>query len=479
MRYRYYGSCAPGLEACIAEVLGERLPDLKIPLLLSGALVFETSASYDRLNLFCFNNVFRVISIVTDTGGQKKNEPAREASKSQSPQRDLEKFVRAAIAEGTGEEIIRGLAPALPGMTEAGRHVREAGRNVQEAGRGARDAGRSVPKAGRPKAGRDVREAGRSVPKAKPGGAGFRVIFSQENVPAAVDNGLRREAETYIASLSGMRINRSKPEAEFWFLRRREGFFFMKRLSRHPAWDKTLHPGELPPPLAWMLCKLADPKNNEKILDPFCGYGSIPEARLRHFPPGEFFASDTDPKALAFSKNKFGKFNGKTPAASRPKHLCHFNRIDVRELGRIIPPASIDSIVTDPPWGFYQKTFSRNGESGMAGTEPGVTDTEPGMADTEPGGPEPSRAGEFYAHCFKVFAGLLKPGGRAVILCGRGGKPDGAPSVADELLQAAEQNGFTVVRSVPILVSGRKAVIFSMRAGSAGISGAPAFTLKA
>jgi SAM-dependent methyltransferase len=252
------------------------------------------------------------------------------------------------------------------------------------------------------------------------------VIFSCENVPAAEDEGLRHEAESYIASLSGLRVNRSKPGTEFWFLQRREGAFFMQRLSHHGAWDKTLHPGELPPPLAWMLCWLAKPRYGEKSADPFCGYGSIAVARLRHFPPGEFFASDTDAKALAYGK---GKFKGEAASALSPK--CHFNRIDARELARIIPPGSLDSIITDPPWGFYRKNS-----------------------------PAPTAAGELYARCFKVFAGLLKPGGRMVILCGRGEKPGGGPSAADELLQAADQNSFTLTRSIPILVSGKKAVIF-------------------
>jgi tRNA G10 N-methylase Trm11 len=155
-----------------------------------------------------------------------------------------------------------------------------------------------------------------------------------------------------------------------------------------------------------MLCKLSGPRHGEKTADPFCGYGSIPEARLRHFPPGEFFASDIDPKALAYSKSKF-----------KGNHLCHFECIDARELQRIIPPASLDSIVTDPPWGLYKE--AGNGE----------------------------------AWYLKVFADLLKPGGRVVLLCGRG-------NMEEPLEKAAVENSFTINRRVPVLVSGRKAVIF-------------------
>jgi tRNA G10 N-methylase Trm11 len=188
----------------------------------------------------------------------------------------------------------------------------------------------------------------------------------------------------------------------------------MKRLSRHASFEKSLHRGELPPPIAWTLCRLSKPGAGERVADPFCGYGSIPEARLRYFPPGEFFASDIDKRALARSRDKF---RGK-----RPQH-CHFNRIDAGELNRIIPPASLDAIITDPPWGFHEKF--------------------------------PCPAEEFYTRFLAVFAGLLKEGGSGVFLCGRG----------EEFRTAGEKTGFALVRDIPILLSGKKARIFVVRNG--------------
>ncbi|MDR0669840.1 MAG: methyltransferase [Treponema sp.] len=347
----YYGACAPGLEGYVAEVLKERFPDLSITLSLSGALVFETSCSYDRFNLFCFNNVFRLIgrAVPYGNGGD--------------PRKALERFVLSFPRRQAGEGLVSA-----------------------------------------------------STAGPFPAGAGFRVVFSLENTPAAVSEDLRARAEDLIASGSGLRVNRSKPGVEFWFLLRREGAFFMRRLSRHRAWDKLLHPGELPPPLAWVLCRLSDPRSGERIADPFCGYGSIPAARLRHFPPAEFFASDIDGRSLAVTK---AKFRGKTA------HCCHVNRLDVAELPRLIPPASLDGVITDPPWGCYRP----------AGASPGA-------------GP-----GELYERSLGIFAGLLKPGGRVVMLCGRG----------DEAGTAAERNGFTLVRHIPILLSGKKAAIYALR----------------
>jgi predicted RNA methylase len=346
-KHSFYGACAPGLEGCIAEFLAERFPDLSIPRALSGALVFETSCPYDQLNLFCFNNIFRVLGSAPIQGG------GREA---------LERFVLDTLRRRAGEELFT----AFP----AGSRERD-----------------------------------------------FRVIFSLENTPAAVGGELRARAEAYIASRSGLRVNRGGSGAEFWFLLRREGAFFMRRLTRHRPWDKLLHPGELPPPLAWVLCRLSAPRPGERIADPFCGYGAIPLARLRHFPPAEFFASDIDGRALAAARAKFG---------GAPQHCCHFNRLDAAELPRLIPPASLDSVITDPPWGCYRAARDR---------------------PERPAEERAAPAGERYDQILRVFAGLLKPGGRVVMLCGRGGEPD------------AERNGFTPIRQIPILLSGKKATI--------------------
>jgi tRNA G10 N-methylase Trm11 len=187
-----------------------------------------------------------------------------------------------------------------------------------------------------------------------------------------------------------------------------------------------------------MLNKLSVPRPGEKTADPFCGYGSIPAARLRHFPPGEFFASDIDPAALKYSKNKL-----------KGKAHCVFNQSDVRDLPRLIPPAGLDSIVTDPPWGFYEEKL-RLAKSRGPGQRPEQSPGREPVPRKSPGtGPLPSR-GEFYTQCLKVFSVLLKPGGRAVILNGRG----------DELNKAAEENHFTLTRQIPILLSGKKAAIF-------------------
>ncbi|MCL1955361.1 MAG: methyltransferase, partial [Brevinematales bacterium] len=240
----------------------------------------------------------------------------------------------------------------------------------------------------------------------------FRIVTSAENIPVSIDENLRTEAEKYISSLSGLKINRSLPDTEFWFLFRREKraqeqnfSCFMKRLTLRPSWEKTLHKGELPPPLAWTLCRLARPVHSDTVLDPFCGYGSIPETALKHFHIQKFLACDNDREAASYISSKFKK---------KKSEDFTFYLNDFSGLPSIIGEKSVDVIVTDPPWGHYRE----------------INDTD------------------FYKKMFIVFGKLLKEGGRVVVLC------------ANNSLDGAASSYFTLQDSIPVLLSGRKAVIY-------------------
>jgi tRNA G10 N-methylase Trm11 len=239
----------------------------------------------------------------------------------------------------------------------------------------------------------------------------FRIVISQENQPAAIDEKLRFATESYIAKLSGLKADRSRPDTEFWFLYRNEGFsLFMKRLTLRPSWEKSLHPGELPPPLAWMLCHLGNLKHSDTVFDPFCGYGSIPKAAIKHFHITKCIACDSDKKAVAYAASCF---------KNRPDQFA-LNVADFRSLAATLAQKSVDVIVTDPPWGDYQKNQV---------TQLSIT--------------------SLYEEMFNVFDALLKENGRMVILGAR----------TDDLINAAKKC-FTLQKHIPILLSGKKAAIF-------------------
>ena len=349
----YYAAFIPGLQNFIAEVIKERLSDVVIRKLLDGAVIFETETSYDKLNFFCFNNIFACISIMENAEGPGS----------------LEKHIKAAIG-GDGSAHLRAQIRETAGAHDI---IANNSKNFHT----------------------------------------FRIVVSRENKPSAIDEKLRAEAEKHITRLSGLKADRSLPDTEFWFLFRSEEksggenfSVFMKRLTLRPSWEKSLHKGELPPPLAWTLCRLARLSHTDTVLDPFCGYGSIPDAALKHFHITNFNACDNNSEAALYTAARFKK---------RKNSGFVLHQTDFSLLPSLIAEKSIDAIVTDPPWGQFRET----------------------------GG------SVFLEKMFAVFEKLLKDGGRAVVLYAND----------DELLKTTPDS-FTLQDKIPILLSGKKAAIF-------------------
>jgi len=339
---KFYAAFIPGLQSLIAGVIKERLSDVKIHKLLDGGVLFETAADYDKLNFFCFNNIFAVIDVMEHADNDVK------------PKTALEKHIKAAIKNNSASEVIFNNNKKI--------HT-------------------------------------------------FRIVASAENIPAAIDEKTRADAENYISRFSGLKVNRSLPDTEFWFLFRSEKnqnnfSVFMKRLTLRPSWEKTLHKGELPPPLAWTLCRLARLVHGDTVMDPFCGYGSIPDAALKHFHIKKFIACDNNREAALYTKARFNK---------REKEDFIFYESDFSKLPSFTAEQSVDAIVTDPPWGKYREINKSS----------------------------------FYKGMFDVFQKLLKEGGRVVLLCANN----------DDFLKDVPEF-FKLENKTPILLSGKKAAIF-------------------
>ena len=130
------------------------------------------------------------------------------------------------------------------------------------------------------------------------------------------------------------------------FVARKDGHgFFGLRLTRHRDYKKTLHAGELRPELANLLCFLSEPKPDDVFLDPFAGYGAIPIERATAYPCRRIYAGDNDPDLMQVIKLKANRF-GKRFVVGQwdATNLSEFK------------DASVDKIVTDPPWGIYSKS---------------------------------------------------------------------------------------------------------------------------
>jgi tRNA G10 N-methylase Trm11 len=352
----FYAAFIPGLQNIIADVIKERLTDVKIHRLLDGAVLFETSAGYDTLNFFCFNNIFAVISVMDHKDCGIIPACDFRSTDGGNPKTALEKHIKSTVKNNAAGEVICKNSKKI--------HT-------------------------------------------------FRIVVSAENIPSAIDEKLRTDAENYISRSSGLKVNRSLPDTEFWFLFRNEKeqnsfSVFMKRLTLRPSWEKTLHKGELPPPLAWTLCRLARLVHSDTVLDPFCGYGSIPDAALKHFHINKFYACDNDKESALYTAERFKK---------RKKGDFVFYDGDFSKLPLLIGEKSVDAVITDPPWGEYCEI----------------------------------NKGLFYKEMFGVFGKLLKESGRAVLLCANN----------DDFLNEVPAF-FTLESRIPILLSGRKAVIITM-----------------
>lgn len=244
----------------------------------------------------------------------------------------------------------------------------------------------------------------------------FRVVTACQNQLTAVSPKARQALEKKIAGKTGLRVHRSLPDAEFWVTVRRDGkAYFLKRLSRHRAYDKLLHPGELHPQLAYMMCWLTAPAHTDIVVDPFCGYGAIPLQRALRFPFRQLFAFDSDPQPLALAKQKLPRRENLIVA-----------RQNAMNLKEALPKGEVDAIITDPPWGLYE-------DLGM-------------------------ELALFYQRMLDSFAQVIRPGGQAVVLTA--GKR--------ELEAALSSSGFALASRYDILVSGKKCGLFLLRAGAQG-----------
>jgi len=247
----------------------------------------------------------------------------------------------------------------------------------------------------------------------------FRFVASEENRFVPIPQRTRLALEQLLAAESRLRPNASNPDVEFWLLARREGSGFIGlRLTRHTAYEKTLARGELRPELCHLLCLISEPAADDVVLDPFCGSGAIPLQRARSFPYRRVLAGDIDPKHV---KNLRAKVRQLRWIQRKGRQKIVIGRWDALDL-RTFAPESVDKIVTDPPWGFYQSQ---------------LTDLE-----------------KFLRDMLQESHRILRRNGLMVLLVGR-------PQVFENCVRDFKGT-LTVLQRYDVLVSGKKASVFKI-----------------
>lgn len=248
----------------------------------------------------------------------------------------------------------------------------------------------------------------------------FRVRYSRENQFCSVDKKVMEKAELSITSQTGLVPDRLNPGMEFWYIiRREECSFFAACLTKKQSTEKYLRQGELRPEIVQLIVGLARVTAADKVLlDPFAGYGSIPEQLARIQSEAKILASDNDEERVADLTARF--------ANNDRFRVC---RADAVSLDHIADSA-IDLIVTDPPWGFWNNSSNSEKLSIIP----------------------------LYESMLREFHRILIAVGRAFVLTGAKKEFEEAVSKSSVFASSAEKNGFRT----DILVNGRKSAVYAL-----------------
>lgn len=233
--------------------------------------------------------------------------------------------------------------------------------------------------------------------------SGYRLLSSVNGEPQTLDNN-KKDALTLLIE-SQLHLERNAKRSVDIVLIKRTGQDEMLtlRLARAKHKREELPKGALRPELAHILLLVARIKSKETLLDPFAGFGSIPLEALRGFGVKNVIAVEKD---ADLAKQLIGK---------------GFQAIqgDATALD-MIPDASIDRVVTDPPWGLFDATDD---------------------------------LGNTYMQSLVSIKRVLKPKGVAVILSGS--------ELLDEVIRS--DRDFSRLNVTNILVSGKKASIVKLQ----------------
>lgn len=229
----------------------------------------------------------------------------------------------------------------------------------------------------------------------------FRVIISDQNNLVSINNSVLSRLEKKIERETGHYLNRVKPDIEYWILKRSEGIIlFMERINKHKSFDKTLGKGELRDDLCYFLNYLSAPQQNDIYLDCFCGSGAIIKNRIKMGDYNMIFGIDIQQSYIQKLRKMYKKNN---------LIFKHTDFFDFK-----FDDEFIDKIVTDPPWGIFEKV---------------------------------DNLAQFYQDFMDEAARILKKSGILVVLT----------ACKDEMKQL--KTDLTLVDTYNILVSGKKAIV--------------------
>ena len=232
----------------------------------------------------------------------------------------------------------------------------------------------------------------------------FRLMGLVNGAPKQLTSEVRQTIERQIMKDLKLTAHTHLSRNDFYSITRASGIAILAlRLPRAKFKREVLQSGELRPELAHILCLAAGLKAKHLFVDMFAGYGAIPLEAVRGFGCRNVIASD------------------QTVLSSRHEHpAVTWYTADARKLS-FITDATVDRVVTDPPWGKYEAQLD-----GVATLYQGV---------------------------FKEIARILKRDGVAVIVS----------AYEDVPAYLAKETSLHKINQWNILVSGKKATVYKLQ----------------
>lgn len=234
----------------------------------------------------------------------------------------------------------------------------------------------------------------------------FRIRYSVNNQFVGMEKSYTRQIEEKICRLTNAKIDRVSPQIEYWFIKRSENIgFFCRLLNKRKFTEKNLNKGELRPEFAYLMCMLGGLNKSAFVMDPFAGYGAIPKQIKKYFRFSRLYVSDINPEC---ERKLAGYFDKKKNIDVALRDALNMHDVENN---------TIDTIITDPPWGFYEQ----------------INDIE-----------------QFYVDMLKEFKRVLKSKGRLVLLSAR----------KEEFESAVQKENHRIDKKYDTLVNGKKASVY-------------------
>lgn len=233
----------------------------------------------------------------------------------------------------------------------------------------------------------------------------FRIRFSKANQFAKVEKKYTQLAEKQIIYNSKLRLDRLNSKSEIWYIIRSEKIgFYCQLIHKRENTEKNLNKGQLRPEFAYLMCECANLKKDSIVCDPFCGYASIPKQLLSNFRVNKIFVNDLD-------KHMIDRLKQNKKMIISNLDACNLSHIK---------DSTIDAVITDPPWGYYEQIEDIKG---------------------------------FYINIFKEMVRIVKNDGTLVLLSAR----------KEEFMETLNNFDLLLVNKIDTLVNGKKASVFVIK----------------